>query len=523
MSERITQLLQQLTCSTTHVQRAPQAFDSRSFDWLNAENLDELRLFWASVQQLQATQQLDEASLNQCLQCILRDLDVRPCATLPDDVVSRVGQLYRQWKNSAQTRYRLLILLLHQGGAAGWREFAELIASDPPADPQHAVEVFLPIWRHATGPVSALFPRLLDAVQHLSVAAIVLDLANYLTRQSRLPDHPARSRASDLTWLLGQLVERLESFEETSRVQGVRDLDVARHVQETITLAVSLSHTLSLLGHREAIGKLYRMLELQHRSLRVEAAAALAKLGEATGGTALTEMATEPLVRLRVQAYAEELGIQDQISPEYRTPLALAEAELVTRLAQPDLFGVAPSSWTLVDERTWVWPGYETPQACYLFRYHYAFSQGEYTNLALVRPFAHALMPDLTVFPLADVYAVYAGWQVEHEELKQIQLDPSDPVEAAEVERRVGALTQWGCESIVPMFWGMFFGTRLLVATVSRRGQPGTVVVHEAQVDWFPQGNPVRPLGPELAYCMFVGRQLLRRFNADFDRAGRPW
>jgi hypothetical protein len=408
------------------------------------------------------------------------------------------------------------MLLIRHGGTQAWRNFAELLASDPPRDARQATEACLPIWKLKDGPVQALFPRLLDALQHASVAPVVLDLANFLTRQGRLPDHPARPRAADLTWLLGQLIERLADLEQASQQHGVRDLQLAQLVEQSIVLAVALSHTLALLDYRPAVGKLLRLLELQHRRLRVEAAAALARLGEAVGAETLAKMAAEPLVRLRVHAYAAELGIVSQLPEQFRRPVALAESEFVVRLAEPDLFGVVASAWELVDQRQLTWPGDDQRRACYLFRYTYHLAAGDYINLAVVGPLTHALMADLTPYAPADVYAAYAGWQLAPDQLARVELDPAARGESDMVARHVTQLREAGFSSLQPLFWGKRFVEPVLVVEARRAGAAGTVIVDTHGYQWFPQGNPHHPLDADLAYAMFVGQHLLRQLNDDY-------
>ena len=53
--------------------------------------------------------------------------------------------------------------------------------------------------------------------------------------------------------------------------------------EDGVGLAVALCDALAQIGNKEAIGKLYQAMDLSHRRLRTEAAAALAKLGEEAG------------------------------------------------------------------------------------------------------------------------------------------------------------------------------------------------------------------------------------------------
>ena len=62
-----------------------------------------------------------------------------------------------------------------------------------------------------------LFPRLLDALQRPATAALVLDIANHLTRAACSKSIPRAPRVTDLIALLGGLVEGLRRLEENPR------------------------------------------------------------------------------------------------------------------------------------------------------------------------------------------------------------------------------------------------------------------------------------------------------------------
>ncbi len=103
---------------------------------------------------------------------------------------------------------------------------------------------------------------------------------------------------------------------------------------------------------------------------------------------------------------------------------------VAVELAQPTFFGIPPAELKLVDSRTQFWPGYETPVHCYLFRYAYRFGDGQYSNVAIAGPLVHAFAADLSDLPPDDIYAVYAGWHVEHESIYEVPLD-SAPLDSA--------------------------------------------------------------------------------------------
>lgn len=477
---------------------------------------EELQQLIVGMRQLLQRGQLDGAQANEWLRRLVREWSAQPQARSLDVGISHeLSELYRTAHATTLDRQRILSALASMANEEAWKQFAELMASDPPRGERESVESLVPLWRVAEGPFSALFPRILDAVSHPSVAAIVLDLSNFLFRSGRIAFHPGVERVDAWTQLLGQVVERLETFEEQSRRAGVRDLDLARQVIDAIALAVSLTDTLSLLEHREAMGKWYRLLALEHRRLRVEAAAALAKFEEPVGLEALQQLVVEPSVRLRVLQYTDELGLTEKLPAEYRLPKSIAEAQMIVRLSEPDLFGVPPLECELIDQRTWVWPGEEEPQECFLFRYRYRAEPEDWTNIGIAGPVCHALFADLTDLPTTLIYAAYAGISVEHPDLRRVSLDQLSGAQMAQVQRSAGRLADAGFQDLEPLFVGLIFEEWVLVMNAWRSSQPGTVVVdRQGRWQWFPQQLP-RAIDGETAYAIYLGCELLRQFNPE--------
>jgi hypothetical protein len=285
-----------------------------------------------------------------------------------------------------------------------------------------------------------------------------------------------------------------------------------------VALAVSLCDALGLIGDPAAAGKLHQALELRHRRLRTEAAAALVRLGDPAGVEELKRMAAEPVARLRALAYAQELGVADKIDPQYKTPVARAEAELIAWLAEPTQFGIPPTGCELVDRRKQYWPGFEEPVECFLFRFTYAFSldgqsQRSFSNVGIVGPLVHAFTADLADLSPQDIYAAYAGWQAEHEEIREYdvaRLSKSEKLEVVRLERR---LHDAGYSEIEPQQMGYFFGEKALVALARRGDVRGVAVVDFQDIAFFPQRHAQRSLGVREAYCIYKGRKLLKVFN----------
>jgi hypothetical protein len=316
--------------------------------------------------------------------------------------------------------------------------------------------------------------------------------------------------------LLGQLVERLHLFEQrVCSGESLADQMASdqRQVAEGLALTVALCDALALIGDRQVVGKLYRAMELGHRHVRAEAASALARLGEEAGKKELMALAAEPIVRLRVLAYAEELGALDEVAAEYRSPVARAEAELVLWLADPAQFGMPPQQVDLLDSRQQFWPGYDEPIDCYLFRYTYRLPRGELSNVAIAGPLIHGFAADFTDVPVADIYAAFAGWQAEHDEIVEFEADRLPAEHRPQAEAIEGRLQHAGYDSIQIRHYGLFFGRLVLVATAVHHGNFGSVVSDSDQSFWCPQAEGPWPLGPDEAYNMYKGRRLLETFN----------
>jgi len=477
---------------------------------------DEFARLWDLLASLAPCAALHPPSVNALFEALVRD-QATTSSLMEIDVAAaeKISEIHAECGSLAVDRHRILQWLAITRQPEAWALCAELLAADPPRDLRRLVEVVAPFWKTQLGPFDRLFPRLLDAVEHPAVASVVLDLTNYLTRSGRLPAHPGRERAEAWAALLGTVVERLEGFEESSRSGGVRDLELAGQVTEVIAVALSLVGSLTLLDHRPAMGKFYRLLALEHRRLRVEAAAALARMEEPAGIEALQALAAEPLVRLRALHYADEVGKLDTIPEEMRRPDAIAEAQVVVRLAEPDLFGVPPRSVEAIDHRELDWPCEDEPCDCFLFRYHYGEEPGGWSSIAMAGPVCHALPVDLQYLEVEDVYAAYAGASVEHPELRQVALEDASPAQQAFLRRAQKHLVEAGFREVRPAFLGLFFEIPVLVAETHRNSQAGFAVVDERfQPAWFPRVH-ARGVNAETAYCIYVGRELLKHRNID--------
>lgn len=421
--------------------------------------------------------------------------------------------LYRDLGGACPVRYQLMVLLAVSGQVSDLQPLASLVRDDPPDNHDAAAAPFVPLM-HPASQAACMFPLLADCLESPSLAAPVLDLANYLFRSGIVPNHPLKAESGRLVALLRGLTARLESLGLDSGPTA----EPRRSAAFGLMTLIALADALALIGSPEAIGPLTDALELRHRRIRVEVAAALARLGEETGKQVLLACAAEPVTRLRAIRYARELSCDQELPQAFVTDVSIAEAELVSYLAQAHVMGVPPSECELLDRRTLNWPGYEEPRDCYLFRFTYRATQGgesmSYANLGIAGPLAHAFFADLMHLDLDDVYAAFAGWQAEHAEIWQQDFSSLSPV-TPPYRMLLHRVDEMGYVDIDPIIAGHFFGDPVLVGVaVSSDGQTGAFVVDPFDLDWFPQPTGRRPLTAEDVFCIYKGRRLLRQFNS---------
>ena len=275
-----------------------------------------------------------------------------------------------------------------------------------------------------------------------------------------------------------------------------------------MALIVSLSDAFALLDHRDAAPQLRQALDLKHRRVQTEAAAALARIGDELGKTTLIELANQPVSRMRVLAYAEELDFLDEISLELRGEIAVAESHLAIWLSEPAQMGLAPSSIELFDNREMLWPSYEHPVQCYLFTYSYGTGPQSLSNIAICGPLTHAFAADLRPLSTDDIYAAFAGWQTIHQEIFQTTLEKSRTVAPGIIAQLESDLkhTDDGDSATIETV-GNFFGQWVLVASGIRDSQRSTLIVDQRGTTWIDAGNPDAPIDWSLAWSIWQGRQ----------------
>lgn len=511
MSARLNDLLTELVVSgngpgvlaTEHVHWLEEATDDEAEQLLHALTSDELA-------------NLDAVKLASVLRHLVARLQPwkrteRRRNRAP--MVPLIVQLYQRLPPAHGARCYLLQLLSSSAEPHDLAALVELLVTDPPTDAAAVMLALGPLLQHTDYDTPCLFPRLLDAIAHQAVAAAVLDLANFLTRHELLTPHPGTPRTHELMALLSSIAQRLGQIEEDPDNFADSREQLMQQIDDSIALAVALCDALALIGDEAAIAKLYQAFEIRHRRLHTEAAAALARFGEEEGEKALLALAAEPVARLRVLAYADELGMADKIDEQYRTVAARVESELALWLSQPAQMGLPPMQLELVDTREQFWPGFDDPVECFLFRFSYRVGEGQYSNIGIAGPLTHAFAADLQDLSPDDIYAAFAGWHVEHEEIYEQAADALTEPQRVEVSRLERRLRDERFHNIEPLVFGMFLGDRVLVARAAREELTGITVTDGRDCLWFPARSVDRPIGPQEALCIYKGRRLLRTFN----------
>lgn len=422
-------------------------------------------------------------------------------------------QLYRLLGNESNIRHQLLYVCSQVGNSDCLAAIADLLCTDPPLSSTTVGVIFAPLFQDRDLAYATLFPRLLDALEHPSVAAATLDLANHLVRKKRLVQHPASERLDALQSLLRNLNQQLQRLAEHPAKAGKDAQQVSHTISESVALMIAGCDTLALIENPSSIAVLRQTLELPHRRLQTEAAAALVKLGEPIGIETLIALAAEPVIRLHVLAYAEELGLTDQLDANYVTENARAEGQLALWLAHDLQMGIPPTELECVDQRTQLWPGYELPVDCYLIRYHFHFGESSYSNIGIVGPVTHSITADLSDLPPEDVYAIFAGWQAEHEDIYEQDVEQLTEAQRVDVLRFERSLHDRGYTDIESRTWATFLGDRILVAEAAQEGIAGIVVTDSREVYWHPRSKGPRPFSTDDVYNLYKGRKLLQAFN----------
>jgi hypothetical protein len=424
-----------------------------------------------------------------------------------------IAQIDRSLPPDVSNRHLLLYLLSIARSRESLQVLAEILTERPTSDWIEAAHMLSPLMQHDDWPVDALFPAILECLGEPALAASLLDLANYLVRRGRVEQHPAVHLVDSLTALLGQVSSRLRVFEDNPRAFGDDVPTVQKRLGEAVALAVSLCDSLALIGNESAIGKLNQTVLLRHRRVQCEAAGALAKLGDEQGKQRLKELAADPAARLRAIAYADELGIGDEIEEKYRTSDATAEAEMALWLSQPHQMGVPPTHVEVAAARRLLWPSFDDPVDVTLVRFEYNLGDRAYSNIGMTGPAVYTMACDLADMPLDDIFAIYAGWHADHPDIFSVNADAFNDAQTRVMESFQQHLQHLGYEDLKPALLGLFLDERAGIFIATREGTECVVATDGSETIDQATAGRTRPMDAADLFNLYKGRKMLRTFN----------
>jgi hypothetical protein len=182
-------------------------------------------------------------------------------------------------------------------------------------------------------------------------------------------------------------------------------------------------------------------------------------------------------------------------------------------LASPEQFGLPPNRIQSLETRTLYWPGYEEPRDCYLFRFEYDLPQGKTCNIGIAGPVTLAFATNLNHFPLEDVYAAFAGWQLEHEEIYELPIDELAAQQARWVDQMIDSMRDAGYEEITPQMLTFLLGEPAMLTQARLGSSRGIAIAQESDISFFPTNSQPDSMTPAVALSIFRGRKLLQAFN----------
>ncbi|PTL78563.1 HEAT repeat domain-containing protein [Vitiosangium sp. GDMCC 1.1324] len=223
------------------------------------------------------------------------------------------------------------------------------------------------------------------------IAVALLDMANTLAREHGVTSHPFDTDPGR---------ELLRAF--------LTDKD-----PDQFSYAHSAAASLPFLtGSRELFA-----LALEHPdvAVRMEAAWAAARGGDALALARLQDWSKDPKTRKRAMTYLEELGSQPAPVSEQERPQLDAMAEMSQWLEHPAEFGRVPDHLEVYDHRRLFWPPTNDERDVWLFRYRYEDEEGTPEDgVGMVGSVTFALFGETTAeLPPEDIYALHCVWELQ--------------------------------------------------------------------------------------------------------------
>ena len=216
---------------------------------------------------------------------------------------------------------------------------------------------------------------------------------------------------------------------------------------------------------------------------------------------------------MRTIHYADELGFGDLILDQYRSETATAEAEMALWLTQPSQMGVPPTSIEVIDSRRLLWPSFDDPVDVFLVQFEYSFGDRKYSNVGMVGPAVYAMSADVADLPIDDIYAIYAGWHAEHEEIFTVAAEQFNDAQLRAMLPFQHHLERMGYKSLKPLMLGFFLDEQAGIFQGVREDTECLVVTDSLETIEQPTAGRLRPLQPGDVFNLYKGRKMLRTFN----------
>ena len=475
------------------------------------EFVDQLKHYPNVVQSDPVDQRLAETLAN----WLSADKFNEPARALDDRFSNALRSLYALLSPHSLSRGYILAWMARSNRCEDFDWLIETICQNPPTDGNALSLAFAPLFSNDNWDCEQLFARLFLDLNESAAINMAVDVSNHLFRNGRKP-HPLTDYRVSLVELLNSIVDRLEVLQSNL----IDDANVAKSnaitIDESIAFVVSICDALRHIGDRQTITPLTRAMRLEHRRIQCEAAVALAAMQEEAGVHKLLELVEQPLVRRRVNLYAEELGLADRIDERYRGRNAVAEAGLVEWLARRENFGIPPTKCELIGSRELDWPGFENPVQCMLFAFEYRAGQQSFRSIAIGEPCTFAFKADLTQVSIDDCYQIYAGFDLEHEEIFALDLASATTMYRNDIEH-----LQRNFPMDVQPEWvgsGLFMGEKVLLGQFTDKNITDNdtlqyIAWNGVAIEALKVGNVAVPPSWQVGWYWWVGRQLFKSFE----------
>ena len=427
-----------------------------------------------------------------------------------DRVIDGLQEIYSLLAMTSLGRGYILAWMARTKHRNAFSWFVDQVVENPPVDPNALSVAFAPLlttqdWNHGV-----LFQKLFSNITDSLSINLAIDVANNLFRKGHHP-HPLTDYRVELVELLNSIVDRLEILQKSvpENVEVARSNAVT--VDESVAFITSIADALRLIGDRQTVGPLKRVMELEHRRIQCEASVALASLKDPDGIKTLIALAEEPVVRKRVLSYAKELELDKNINAKFKTPAAIAESGFVEWLTRQEIFGVPPSECKLIDERLQYWPGFENAIPCMLFEYAYTAGENRFESIGIGTPCTFAFKSDLTSLSADDCYKVFAGFDLEHDEVFLLDYSKATTLYRQEIDHLkqtfpTDAKIQW-------LGLGTYLGDKLLIGRIDKSDEIEFVAWDGRYFDHLELSSVGLPFQWQLFWYWCVGKRLFASFE----------